>query len=235
MDMMFFGHGGDLHIMSLPERETPMKHPPAPGPVVRRLSLYLRQAEHFDGRGTEKVSSRRLAESLHVSAAQVRKDLAHFGQFGRPGVGYRVRPLIDELRRILGTDKMWNVVLVGAGNLGRALLRYRGFPRRGFRFVAAFDVSPGKAGKRINDIPVHRMSELGRIVKKHRAKLAIVAVPADAAQDVAERLCRAGIKGILNFAPAALATPPDVSVGPVDLAAHLEQMSFIVGSSVVEG
>jgi redox-sensing transcriptional repressor len=197
---------------------------------VRRLSLYLRQAEHLAEQGVDKVSSAQLADSLKVSPAQVRKDLAYFGQFGQPGVGYRVRPLRDELRRILGTDKTWDVVVVGAGSLCRALLRYKGFLRRGFRFVAAFDAAPGKVGKRIGDVTVHRMSELASIVKKHRVKLAILAVPAAAAQEVTDQLCEAGIKGILNFAPATLATPADVAVGPVDLAAHLEQMSFLVGN-----
>lgn len=207
-----------------------MKRQPAPDRVVRRLSLYLRQLEHLAERGIDKVSSSQLAGSLQVSAAQVRKDLAHFGQFGRPGVGYRVRPLIDELRRILGTDKTWNVIVVGAGNLGSALLQYKGFLKRGFRFVAAFDVARGKIGRHIGNVRVRHMGELARIVRRHRVKLAILAVPADAAQRVAERLCKAGIKGILNFAPATLAAPPDVAVGPIDLAASLEQMSFAVAS-----
>ncbi len=209
-------------------RGTAVKEQLAPDPVVKRLSLYLRQAEHLSARGVETVSSRQLADSLHVSAAQVRKDLAYFGQFGRPGVGYRVRPLVEALRRILGTDRTRSVVLVGAGSLGTALLRYKGFRRRGFRFVAAFDVSPRRVGRRIGTVGVHGMDELPRICKLRRVKLAIVTVPADAAQQVANQLCEAGVKGILNFAPATLATPPGVATGPVDLAAHLEQMSFLV-------
>jgi len=207
-----------------------VKGQPAPDPVVRRLSLYLRQAEYLAERRIDKVSSKQLADSLHVGAAQVRKDLAHFGQFGRPGVGYRVRPLIDELRRILGTDRTWNVILVGAGNLGRALLQYKGFLKRGFRFVAAFDVAPGKVGKRFGDVPVYHMNRLRKVVRKHRVRLAILAVPSGSAQAVAERLCSAGIKGILNFAPATLATPAGVAVAPVDLAARLEQISFMIAS-----
>jgi redox-sensing transcriptional repressor len=195
------------------------------------LSLYLRQLEQLAEQRVRKVSSSQLAASLHITAAQVRKDLACFGQFGRPGVGYRVAPLIEQLRRILGTDKTWNVVVVGAGDLGRALLRYKGFERKGFRLVAAFDVSAAKVGKRVGDVVVRHVSDLDQVVRQHDVKLAVVAVPAHAAQEVTEALCRAGVMGILNFAPTVLQTPSGVAVGPVDLAAHLEQLSFRVSSA----
>jgi len=201
---------------------------PIPTPTVQRLSLYLRRLEDLARVGIEEVSSRQLAGFLRITAAQVRKDLTHFGQFGRPGVGYRVGPLIEELRRILGTDRTWRVVLVGIGDLGRALLRYRGFRNKGFKIVGAFDVAAGKIGRKFGQVTVRRMDELPAVVRRHEVRLAVIATPAEAAQEVADRLCDAGIKGILNFAPVTLHTPPDVAVGPVDLAGTLEQLSFRV-------
>lgn len=207
-----------------------MKPQSAPDPAVKRLSLYLRRLERLASEGIAKVSSREFAESLDITAAKVRKDLAWFGQFGSPGVGYRVAPLIEELRRILGTDKTWNVILVGAGNFGRALLQYKGFRKKGFELVAAFDIAVEKVGRQISGVKVHHISKLSQIIRRHKVRLAIVTVPDHAAQKVAEQLCRAGIKGILNFAPTSLRVPSGVAVDPVDLAAHLEQLSFQVGS-----
>jgi len=197
-----------------------------PDPAVRRLSLYLRELERLTTEAAEKVSSRQLAERVHVTAAQVRKDLAYFGQFGKPGVGYRVSPLIEHLRRILGTDKTWNVIVVGAGDLGRALLRYRGFRKKGFELVAAFDINDAKVGRTVDQVPVHHLDELPQVARRYEVRLAILTVPADAAQQVTELLCSNGIRGILSFAPATLQAPQDVAVAPVDLAAQLEQLSF---------
>ncbi len=209
-----------------------MKNHLIPTPAVQRLSLYLRRLEQLAQKEVQKVSSLDLAESLHVTAAQLRKDLAYFGQFGRPGVGYRVAPLISELRHILGTDRTWRVVVVGTGDLGRALLRYRGFPSRGFQMIAAFDISPGKIGRQFGRVTVRHVDELPAVIREHDVKLAVIATPAEAAQQVADVLCRAGVKGILNFAPTTLQTPPGVAVGPVDLAASLEQLSFQVNTAM---
>ena len=206
-----------------------MKNSRPPNPAVQRLSLYLRQLEQAAGDGVDNISSRQMARSLSVTDAQVRKDLAYFGQFGRRGVGYRVEALIESLRHILNTDRTWNVVVVGAGDLGRALMRYRGFTRKGFRFVAAFDVLPGKIGRTVGDVPILDVSELPAVARKHHVKLAVVAVPPSAAQQVTDLLCKAGVAGILNFAPTTLATAPGVAVATVDLAAHLEQLSFRAG------
>jgi redox-sensing transcriptional repressor len=197
-----------------------------PNPAVQRLSLYLRELEHLAARGVQNASSRQLAGLLNITAAQVRKDLGYFGQFGRRGVGYHVASLAAALRRILGTDRTWNVVVVGAGDLGRALLRYRGFAGRGFNLVAAFDVAAGKVGRKVAGVPVYALRKLPQVVRKHDVKLAVLTVPAAAAQQAAELLCEAGVTGILNFAPTALQTPDGVAVGLVDLAAHLEQLSF---------
>ncbi len=205
-----------------------MKTQPVPDPAVRRISLYLRQLESLHNGGETKVSSKQLAESLQLSAAQVRKDLGYFGQFGRPGLGYSVAELISHLRQVLGTDRTWNVVVVGAGDLGRALLRYRGFQKKGFEVVAAFDLQASKVGRNVGQVPVHHMDRLEEIVRAHSVRLAVLAVPPEAAQDVAARLCDAGVKGLLNFAPCVLQVPPGVAVGPVDIAAHLEQLSFQV-------
>jgi redox-sensing transcriptional repressor len=209
----------------------PLRGHTVPDPAIRRICLYLRQLEHLRAEGHEKVSSRQLAEALHLSAAQVRKDLGYFGQFGRPGMGYEVTALIDQIRRILGTDRMTNVVVVGAGDLGRALLRYRGFQKKGFRVVAAFDVDQRKVGQKVGSVSVEHMDRLEAVIDEHKVRLAVLAVPVEAAQQVTDRLRAAGVKGILNFAPTILQTPPGLAVGPVDLAAYLEQLSFQVHSA----
>ena len=208
-----------------------MKDCDVPKPAVERICLYLRQLEVFADDGLEKISSRELGKSLHVAAAQVRKDLGYFGQFGRPGMGYCIGPLVSELRRILGTDKTWNVAVVGVGDLGRALLGHKGFRRKGFEVVAAFDVSWRKVGKLIGGVQVYHMSRVKEIVQKHHVKLAVLTVPVDVAQEVADIFQKAGVKGILNFAPTTLKASEDVAIDQVDIAAHLEQLIFRVGTA----
>jgi redox-sensing transcriptional repressor len=199
-----------------------------PNPAVRRLSLYLRQLETFKRKDRRTISSRQLGESLNLTDAQVRKDLAYFGQFGHPGIGYRVEELIAQVKHILGTDKTWNVLLVGAGNLGRALMAYRGFDAKGFNLTAVFDNDPTKAGTRQGEFLVQPLSELTSTVVKLKIQLGIMAVPPDTAQEVADQLVEAGIRGLLNFAPVSLHVPPDVALNAVDLAVQLEQLSFQV-------
>ncbi len=204
-----------------------------PLPAVRRLSLYLRQLEAYADENHRTISSRQLGEVLGLSDAQVRKDLAYFGQFGHPGIGYRVPELIQRVRRILGTDKLSRVLLVGAGNLGRALIAFRGFQKRGFELAAVFDKDPDKVGQMTdgpNRLKIWDLSEMPAIVRKHSIRVGILAVPASAAQQVAEEMVAAGIRGILNFAPVPLQVGPDVSVASVDLAIHLEQLSFELNS-----
>lgn len=202
-----------------------------PDPSVRRLSAYLRQLEHLSAMGVEHVSSRQLAEHIKVGAAQVRRDLALFGQFGLHGLGYNVSDLIEKLRAILGTRRPWKVIVVGVGELSRALLRYPGFSGRGFELVAAFDVDPEKIGSKVGDVSILHMDKLESVVKKHGARLAILAVPATAAQIVADRLARAGIEGIINFATPVLDAPNGIHVNYVDISAHLEQLSFQISNS----
>ena len=207
-----------------------MKRNPIPPPVVWRLSLYLRELQALAGEAVEKISSRKLAEALHTTDAQVRKDLAYFGQFGRPGVGYHVAELVRQLRQILNTDKVWPVVVIGAGDLGRALLRHKGFLAKGFKLVAAFDISQKLVGSSVGRVPIRHLDDLPDFVRQDDIRLAVVAVPPPAAQGVCNLLCEAGIQGILNFAPISVYAPQGVTVRQVDLAAQLEQLSFHVGA-----
>jgi redox-sensing transcriptional repressor len=202
-----------------------------PNPAVRRLSLYLRQLEAFQKKDRRTISSKQLGESLGLTDAQVRKDLAYFGQFGHPGIGYRVDDLIAQVRHILGTDKTWNVLLVGAGNLGRALMAYRGFSSKGFRLVAVFDNDAGKVGRKHGAFTVQPLAELQQTIHDQSIKLAMMAVPADVAQDVADQLIEAGVRGLLNFAPVSITVPPQIALNAVDLAVQLEQLSFQVSFS----
>ncbi len=200
-----------------------------PGPAVRRLSLYLRQLEAFHAADRRTISSRQLGESLGLSDAQVRKDLAYFGQFGHPGIGYRVPELIQRVRRILGTDKQSNVMLVGVGNLGRALASFRGFGKRGFEVVAAFDKDPTKIGTELpgpHGLQIQALSEMPATARRLSIRLGILAVPASSAQAVAEEMVAAGVRAVLNFAPVNLQVGPDICVSSVDLGVQLEQLSF---------
>lgn len=201
---------------------------PVPKAVVARLSLYARELQHLLQEGQETTNSSQLGKRLGVTDAQVRKDLAYFGQFGYPGIGYRCHELVEQIRRILGTSQTWPVALVGLGNLGHALLRYRGFEKQGFRIDAAFDSAPNLIGQQIESIEIRPMEQFASVVQDLGIRLAILTVPAQAAQPVAEQLAAAGIVGILNFAPVTLSLPEDVAVAGVDLAIELEQLAFAV-------
>lgn len=205
-----------------------MPHRHASDSSVGRLSLYLRHLEHLAQQGIAKVSSKRLADDLHIGAPLVRKDLAAFGHFGKPGIGYDVRKLTAHLREVLGTDRMWNVVLLGAGALGTAIMRYGELRQKGFRIVAAFDVDPLKVGATVGGVSVRALDRLEQTLADHDVKLAILAVPADQARQTARRLADAGVQGILNLAPAALELPDGAIVNRMDLTAHLEKLSFQV-------
>jgi redox-sensing transcriptional repressor len=210
-----------------------MKSGNIPAPAVRRLSLYLRQLEALWRSDHRTVSSKQLGTALKLTDAQVRKDLAYFGQFGHPGIGYNVEELIARIRRILGTDRTWNVLLVGAGHLGMALSAHRGFNRKGFRIVAVFDTDRAKIGQAVpslEGVRIQPIAEIGTAVRDKDIRLAIIAVPAEAAQDIADRLLAAGIRGLLNFAPVSLDVRSAVAVSSVDLAVQLEQLSFQVGT-----
>jgi redox-sensing transcriptional repressor len=199
-----------------------------PKAVVNRLSLYLRELSRLVRDGHQTTSSSHLGNLLGFTDAQVRKDLAYFGHFGYPGIGYRCQELIDAIRRILGTDRFWPVAMVGVGNLGRALLGYKGFGQQNFRIVAAFDVAADKIGDSIDGVPVYHLDKLAEVIGQQRIKLGMVVVPAAAAQGVADKLVAAGVEGVVNFAPVTLVLPATVNIVGVDLAMELEQLSFAV-------
>ncbi|MBN1556291.1 MAG: redox-sensing transcriptional repressor Rex [Phycisphaerae bacterium] len=201
-----------------------------PNPSVRRLSAYLRHLENLAACGATRVSSKQLAEYIKGGDAQVRRDLALFGQFGRRGVGYEVQDLIQVIRTILGTRVQWNVVVVGAGQLCQALLRYRGFQDRGFTLVGAFDTDPRKIGTQCGPVTIRHIDAMAEVIRKNEVRLAILTVPVQAVQHTAEKLVAAGIEGIMNFASASLDVPPHVHVNQVDLTAHLEQLSYQVSN-----
>lgn len=201
---------------------------PVPQAVVSRLSLYLREVQNLRRSGRETTSSTQLGSLLGFTDAQVRKDLAYFGPFGYPGIGYRCDELEAAINRILGTDLDWPIAIVGFGNLGRALLGYRGFQQQGFRIVAVFDVDPSKIGTKIDGIEIYPLDQIERLAPELGIQLAVLAVPGPAAQDVADRLVAAGLRGILNFAPVTLSLPDGVRTVSVDLANELKQLTFAV-------
>jgi redox-sensing transcriptional repressor len=197
-----------------------------PDIVIGRLPIYLRALNHLEARGVAITSSKQLAEILGSSAAQIRKDLSHFGEFGKQGTGYHVAYLAKQLRRILHADRVWEVVLVGAGDLGHALIRNQGIARRGFRIVAAFDNDPERIGTRIGDIIVQNSRVMQREIQSRQVQVAIIAVPAQAAQHVADVLVEAGIKAILTYSPIALNVPDDVQIQYADPVALLQRMTY---------
>jgi redox-sensing transcriptional repressor len=201
-----------------------------PKVVVSRISLYLRELQRLEAAGRSTVSSGQLGTLLGFSDAQVRKDLGFFGQFGYPGVGYRCEELIRAMRDILGTNQAWPVVMVGVGNLGQALLGYRGFGRQNFSIEAAFDADPAKVGVIVQGIHIQPLSELPATVAEKGIRLGMIVVPANRAQEAANGLVAAGVEGIVNFAPVTLTLPVGVQQVAVDLAIELEQLSFAVTS-----
>jgi len=202
------------------------KIPKIPEMTVRRLSVYTRCLQQLEEDGVKTVSSQELAERFNFNSAQVRKDLAYFGEFGVRGIGYYVAGLKSELQKILGLDREWPVALVGLGNLGAALFHYKGFSKQGFRIVAIFDDDPAKAGTTEEGVPIMPMRDLPKETKARNLQIAIVAVPAESAQAVTEKLIAAGIKAILNFAPGRIRGAKDVRLKNVDLAIELESLSF---------
>lgn len=218
---------GAAHLVRDARRE-PSGDKLAPKAVVGRVSLYLRQLESFQRQGHTTISSSQLGAALAINNAQVRKDLAFFGQFGYPGIGYRIEELIAALRRILGIDRDWPLALVGLGNLGRALLKYRGFRSRGFHIVALFDNDPQKVGKTHDGMVVEPLDAMPKVIAARNVSLAVLSVPAEAAQRVADQMVGCGILGILNFAPVPLTVPPSISVVAVDLSVQLEHLAYKV-------
>jgi redox-sensing transcriptional repressor len=190
------------------------------------LSLYYRELHRLLENQIGSINSSQLGEMVNVSPAIVRRDLSDIGSTGRRGVGYETTALIQRIGEVLGSGAVWNVVLVGVGSLGHALLRYRGFERLGFQLAAALDTDPARIGTKIGAIEVQNVSDLESILAERPSELAIVAVPAEAAIDVSSRLVASGIQGILNFAPMILKMPSHVAVINVDLASDLQRLAF---------
>ena len=200
--------------------------PKIPEMTIRRLSVYTRCLLQLEEDGVKTISSQELAERFSLNSAQVRKDLAYFGEFGVRGIGYYVSGLKAELQRILGLDREWAVALVGFGNLGSALFHYKGFGRQGFRIALVIDDDPAKIGREIDAVPIVSSRDMAREIKARGIQIAIVAVPPEAAQTVTEQLAAAGIKAVLNFAPTRLRVTRDVRLKNVDLSIELETLSF---------
>lgn len=202
-----------------------------PKNAAYRLSLYLREVSRLEKEGKDKVSSTELGDYTGLTDVQVRKDLSYFGHFGISGAGYDVPKLKRVLRDILGKDKTWPIVLVGAGNIGSALLSYPGFKSQGFIIKEAFDIDERKIGRRCGDVTIRDIKDIGDIEKNGSIKIGIIAVPAESAQDVANKLVNAGVKSILNFAPVVLKVNNGITVRNIDLSNELENFSFILTST----
>jgi redox-sensing transcriptional repressor len=203
--------------------------------TTNRLSVYLRCLTELETVGTRTVSSQALAEQFHLNAAQIRKDLAYFGEFGVRGVGYYVRDLKRHLRQILGLDRQLRVAIIGAGNLGFALADYPGFRQEGFEIAAMFDVLREKVGQQSRSgVPIHDIADLRKLVRRDGVSIAVIAVPASAAQRVADMVTASGIKAVLNFSPGTLQVPDDVKQKSVDLTVSLESLSFFLAQEGID-
>jgi redox-sensing transcriptional repressor len=194
--------------------------------TVRRLSIYLRFLEEFEGNGLATISSDELARRGGTTSAQVRKDLSFFGSFGKRGLGYSVPELAAAIRDILGLQREWRVIIVGAGKIGAALAQYRGFRQRGFQIIAAYDTNPEKIGRTLDGVTVRDMARLEADIAEEKPDIAVIAVPSEGAQETLDRLVRAGITAVLSFAAAQLHAPPEVTVRTVNMAMELEGLTF---------
>lgn len=197
-----------------------------PDIVIGRLPLYLRALRRLQQEEKTVTSSHELGRRLDISSAQIRKDLSHFGGFGKQGTGYRTEYLIDKLQEVLQINQEWMVAVVGAGNLGIAISHYRGFQDRGFRIAHLFDVSPQKIGQRIGEFVVQPVASLREIIRCEGIKIAMLAVPAKDAQTVADQLVDAGVQAILNYAPININVPAEVQIQYIDPVTHLQHMTF---------
>jgi len=197
-----------------------------PDIVIGRLPIYLRALNRMIQEGREYTSSHELGERLGISSAQIRKDLSHFGEFGKQGTGYNVEYLQEQIRQILQVDREWDMAVVGVGDLGRAIAHYRGFKPRGFRVACLFDSDPEKVGDKVGDLTIQSFDVMSTEIQRQNIKVAMLSVPAEAAQQVANQLVQAGVRAILNYAPITLAVPPDVHVQYIDPVAHLQHMTY---------
>jgi len=197
-----------------------------PDIIIGRLPIYLRALQRMAEKGKQNTSSQELGERVGISAAQIRKDISQFGEFGKQGTGYRIPFLIDKIREILKVNRIWDVAIVGAGDMGHALARYQGFVNRGFRVLMVFDNDPQKVGSQIGDFVVEDTITMADRIKETGIKVAMLTVPAAAAQEVTDLLVKAGVQAILNYAPITLSVPENVRVQHIDPATHLQRMTY---------
>ena len=198
--------------------------------TVRRLSLYLRFLEEFENAGLTTVSSEELAARGGTTSAQVRKDLSFFGSFGKRGLGYQVAELTQRMRRILGLERDWRVIIVGIGKIGSALAQYEGFQQRGFRVVGLYDSDPAKIGREVYHLTVQPIESIAEENRERPVDIAVIAVPASAAQRVVDQVVAAGITGVMSFAPIQLHVPADVTLNTVNMGMELERLSFALSN-----
>lgn len=197
-----------------------------PDIITGRLPVYLRALQRLSEKGILTTSSQELGEIVGISAAQIRKDISQFGEFGKQGTGYSIPFLMERLKDILKVHRVWDVVIVGMGDMGHALARYNGFTNRGFRIVMVFDNDPGKIGQKVGAFEIYDTSMMVERVKQSRIKIAMLTVPALAAQEMADQLVKAGIKAILNYAPISVSVPDNVRVQYIDPVTHLQRMTY---------
>lgn len=197
-----------------------------PDIIIGRLPIYLRALQRLAEKGVRNTSSQELGEMIGISAAQIRKDISQFGEFGKQGTGYSIPFLIERLQGILKVNRVWDVIIVGMGDMGHALARYNGFVNRGYQVTMLFDNDPAKIGQKVNDLEILGTAAMVEKVRENRIKVAMLTVPASAAQEVAEQLVKAGVKAILNYAPIHLNVPRDVHVQHIDPAIHLQRMTY---------
>lgn len=197
-----------------------------PDIIIGRLPVYLRALQRMADNGIKTTSSQELGEHVGISAAQIRKDISQFGEFGKQGTGYSIAYLLDKLREILKVDRIWDVVLIGAGDMGHALANYQGFHNRGFHIVAIFDNNKEKIGTKIGEFTIQDADKMIESIKAANVKIAMLTVPAPTAQGVADKLIQAGVRAILNYAPISLNVPNNVKVQYIDPATHLQRMTY---------
>lgn len=205
-----------------------MNNQNVPDVIVSRLPVYLRALQRLADTGVSTTSSQELGEKVGISAAQIRKDLSQFGEFGKQGTGYHIPFLIERLSQILHVDRIWDVAVVGMGDIGHAVARYNGFANRGFRVAMCFDADPAKIGKKVCDYPIRDAKNLAQDIKEAGVKIVMLCVPASVAQDVADKLIEAGVCGILNYAPLKLIVPSHVRVQHIDPAIGLQRMTYYI-------
>jgi len=197
-----------------------------PDIIIGRLPVYLRALQRLADKDVHTTSSQELGEIVGISAAQIRKDISQFGEFGKQGTGYSIPFLIEKLQDILKVDRVWEVVIIGMGDIGHALAHYQGFANRGFHVKMVFDNDPKKIGQKISEFEVYNTAALAEKIKQHKIKVAMLTVPANAAQEMAEQLVKAGIKAILNYAPTSLNISHGVQVQYIDPVTHLQRMTY---------